>query len=68
VRWSAPALISQSKSIQLKIGYTGFTTIEDAMGGKWLELLKEISPHVNLSRVPVQPGNGDIRGILSEPL
>jgi len=47
VRWSAPALISQSKSIQLKIGYTGFTTIEDAMGGKWLELLKEISPHVN---------------------
>jgi putative ABC transport system substrate-binding protein len=26
---------------------TGFTTIEDAMGGKWLELLKEISPHVN---------------------
>jgi putative tryptophan/tyrosine transport system substrate-binding protein len=26
---------------------TGFTTIENSMGGKWLELLKEISPHVN---------------------
>jgi putative tryptophan/tyrosine transport system substrate-binding protein len=26
---------------------TGFTTIEASMGGKWLELLKEISPHVN---------------------
>jgi putative ABC transport system substrate-binding protein len=26
---------------------TGFTTIEGSMGGKWLELLKEISPHVN---------------------
>ena len=24
---------------------TGFTTIEDSMGGKWLELLKEIAPH-----------------------
>ena len=26
---------------------TGFTTIEGSMGGKWLELLNEISPHVN---------------------
>ena len=26
---------------------TGFTTIESSMVGKWLELLKEISPHVN---------------------
>jgi putative tryptophan/tyrosine transport system substrate-binding protein len=26
---------------------TGFTTIEDSLGGKWLELLKEIAPHVN---------------------
>jgi putative tryptophan/tyrosine transport system substrate-binding protein len=26
---------------------TGFTTIEGSMSGKWLELLKEISPHVN---------------------
>jgi len=26
---------------------TGFTTIEASLGGKWLELLKEIAPHVN---------------------
>ena len=26
---------------------TGFTTIEGSMGGKWLELLKEIAPRVN---------------------
>jgi putative ABC transport system substrate-binding protein len=26
---------------------TGFTTIEGSLGGKWLELLKEIAPHVN---------------------
>ena len=25
---------------------TGFTTIEDSLGGKWLELPKEIAPHV----------------------
>ena len=25
---------------------TGFTTIEDSLGGKWLELLKEIAPHI----------------------
>jgi putative ABC transport system substrate-binding protein len=30
---------------------TGFTSFEFAMGGKWLELLKEIAPHV--SRVAV---------------
>jgi putative ABC transport system substrate-binding protein len=26
---------------------TGFTTIEASLGGKWLELLKEIAPHVH---------------------
>ena len=26
---------------------TGFTNFEPTMGGKWLELLKEIAPHVN---------------------
>jgi putative tryptophan/tyrosine transport system substrate-binding protein len=26
---------------------TGFVTIEGSLGGKWLELLKEIAPHVN---------------------
>ena len=25
---------------------TGFTTIEGSLGGKWLELLKEIAPRV----------------------
>ena len=29
------------------LNVTGFPTIEGSMGGKWLELLKEISPHVN---------------------
>src|SRR5213592_220312 len=26
---------------------TGFVTIEGALGGKWLELLKEVAPRVN---------------------
>ena len=27
--------------------FTGFVTIEGSLGGKWLELLKQIAPHVN---------------------
>jgi putative ABC transport system substrate-binding protein len=41
---------------------TGFTNIEDSLGSKWLELLKEINPHI--SRIAVlfgrktSPGGG----------
>src|SRR5262249_44991461 len=46
---------------------TGFVTIEGSLGGKWLELLKEIAPRVRPGRVAVQPGNGDICRILPKP-
>ena len=47
---------------------TGFVTMQPTMAGKWLELLKEISPRVARSRDAVQPGNGAICRILVEPL
>ena len=31
---------------------TGFTTFEYSMGGKWLEMLKEIAPKVDAGRAP----------------
>src|SRR5437016_5719199 len=34
---------------------TGFTTFEPEMGGKWLELLKEIAPHVGRVAVILNP-------------
>jgi ABC-type uncharacterized transport system substrate-binding protein len=34
---------------------TGFTTFEPAIGGKWLELLKEIAPAVTRALVILQP-------------
>ena len=46
---------------------TGFITSSGSMGGKWLELLKEIAPRVT-GRDAVQPGNGAICRILAEPL
>src|SRR3954453_18649550 len=37
-------------------GYaTGFTNVEATMGGKWLELLKEIAPHVRRVGVLFNP-------------
>ena len=36
---------------------TGFTVMEPAMSGKWLELLKEIAPRCDTSRLLVQSGN-----------
>ncbi len=35
---------------------TGFTAVEYAIVGKWLELLKEIAPGVERGRAPRQPG------------
>jgi putative tryptophan/tyrosine transport system substrate-binding protein len=41
---------------------TGFTNVEDSLGGKWLELLKEIDPGVNRVAVifdpKMSPGGG----------
>ena len=39
---------------------TGFTPIEGSLGGKWVELLKEIASRVARVHLAVQPGNGDI--------
>jgi putative ABC transport system substrate-binding protein len=36
---------------------TGFTNFEVSVGRKWLELLKQIAPHVNVVLVIMQPGN-----------
>ena len=36
---------------------TGFANYEFAIGGKWLELLKEIAPHVKQAHVIVDPNN-----------
>src|SRR6202023_3667379 len=37
---------------------TGFTNFEPTMGGKWLELLKEIAPHVNRATFLFNPVTG----------
>ena len=47
---------------------TGFILMEPTMAGKWLELLKEIAPRVNSGRLPVQPRNRALCGILPQTL
>src|SRR5262245_45315177 len=37
---------------------TGFVTIEGSLGGKWLELLKEIAPRVARVALPFNPATG----------
>jgi putative ABC transport system substrate-binding protein len=41
---------------------TGFTNVEDSLGSKWLELLKEINPHISRTAVlfgrKTSPGGG----------
>ena len=37
---------------------TGFTNFKSSMGGKWVELIKEIAPGVNRCRVHLQSANG----------
>ena len=50
---------------------TGFTVLESTIGGKWLELLKEIAPRVARVAVLFNPGNGavcrSLPGLASEP-
>ena len=36
---------------------TGFAAVESSIGGKWMELLREIAPHVNQVLVLVDPRN-----------
>src|SRR5262245_58222904 len=40
---------------------TCFATFEYGFGGKWLELLKEISPHVTRTAVSASSDTGDLR-------
>jgi hypothetical protein len=41
---------------------TGFVTIEGSLGGKWLELLKEIAPHVNRVALLLNPATATYPG------
>jgi len=43
---------------------TGFTSFEYSVAGKWLELLKEISPQLTRVLVLLNPGNYTSRGLL----
>jgi putative ABC transport system substrate-binding protein len=43
---------------------TGFTTYEIAIGGKWLQLLKEIAPRINRVAVIYTPGGAGSEGLL----
>ncbi len=47
---------------------TGFVTIEGSLGGKWLELLKEIAPHVNRVAFLLNPATATYAEILPERL
>jgi len=41
---------------------TGFTNYEEAIGGKWLELLKEVAPHVTRVAVIFNADNAGLSG------
>ena len=47
---------------------TGFINIESSLGGKWLELLKEIAPRISRVSVLFNLGHGTPRGILRTPV
>src|SRR5215813_13851911 len=42
----AAELVNLAPDRNLGVDLTGFTNFEPALAGKWLELLKEIAPHV----------------------
>ena len=46
---------------------TGFTTIEGSMGGKWLELLKEVAPRVNRVAFLFNPATATFSEIYLNP-
>ena len=43
---------------------TGFTNFEVSMGGKWLELLKEVSPHITKVALIFNPSTAPFVGML----
>jgi putative ABC transport system substrate-binding protein len=43
---------------------TGFMSVEPGIGGKWLELLKDIAPAITRTLVMVNPGNAGSRSFL----
>jgi ABC-type uncharacterized transport system substrate-binding protein len=43
---------------------TGFTNYDFPMGGKWLEILKEVAPGIKRVLVVLPPGNPGIQGLL----
>jgi len=47
---------------------TGFVVMEGSLGGKWLELLKEIAPWITRIAVLFDPSGGALCAILGEPL
>ena len=47
---------------------TGFVTLELSLGGKWLELLKEIAPRVNRVAFLFNPATATFAELLPEPL
>jgi putative ABC transport system substrate-binding protein len=46
---------------------TGFTIMEPTIAGKWLELLKEIAPHVNRAAFLFNPATTPYRDIYLKP-
>lgn len=46
---------------------TGFIVMEGSMGGKWLELLKEIAPHVNRVAFLFNPATAPFAGLFLKP-
>jgi putative tryptophan/tyrosine transport system substrate-binding protein len=47
---------------------TGFVTADGLLGGKWLELLKEIAPHVRRVAVPFNPATTPYADFYLNPL
>ena len=47
---------------------TGFVTADGLLGGKWLELLKEIAPHVTRVAVPFNPATTPYADFYLKPL
>jgi putative tryptophan/tyrosine transport system substrate-binding protein len=45
---------------------TGFTNFEFSMGGKWVEAIKEIAPHVSRALVLLEPANPAAAGFVRE--
>jgi putative tryptophan/tyrosine transport system substrate-binding protein len=47
---------------------TGFTSFEEGMGGKWLELLKEIAPHLSSVAILLHPNDEPPSGAVRRSL